>query len=507
MSLTLSQVSSKLKVLMLVDLLRAYLDSDAQNRGAEFNTRCRTNEAVDTAPIGQGGCAVAFTQENEWLEYTVIINESSTFNIDVALASPGGGGVLALSLDGERLVDEIIAPDTGGFDIFQPVTLEAIDLPAGIHVLRVDFLENGIGESEQTPGNLDYIAVIDPNARAPFLDIAQPIPGKIEAEYYDNGGAGVGYVDLTNDPVGSSGGDEACSRGDNVFLGSTGDELGGCAVGYTLAGEELHYTVNITESALYSLTARVANGIEATARGSFELLLEGSAISSTASIPFTGDFNEFIIIELESVNLEAGEHELSIIFNNNGDAQTPGNIDFIEFVRLEEEQPEQSAFVNTIISASEESVLNLGDYDLGGEGIAFSDTEEAQLAAINNDSTCRVDEAVDIATYDVCVLSYTIANEWVEYTINIEEAGLFDLAIGTYAGGEGGYFYLQFDGAGITPPIKVNSTGDFGTLGEETVENVFLDEGEHILRVFMLESGPINSVGNLREIRFSPNNF
>ena len=485
----------------------SYLDSDVQNRGLEFNTTCRTNEQVDTAPIGQGGCAVAFTAVNEWLEYSIQVAADGDYNIEFATASPGGGGAMQLSLDGDVIVAEIEIPDSGAFDIFNSFYVVDVPLPAGQHVLRVDFLSNGVGDSEQTPGNLDYINVIDPNAQSPFLGTAQPIPGKIEAEFYDTGGSDIGFVDLTTDPAGLTGGDIPCSRGDAVFLAPIGEDTGlnpGCSVAFTLAGESLTYSVNVTESALYEIRARVSNGLEGTARGSFELILDGEPLSDTASIPFTGDFNNYELINLDDVSLDAGFHELTLYFNNNGDVATPGNIDFVEFIRRDVPGDDQEPSVTTIISDSEETILNLGDYDFGGQGIAFNDTEEAQLAAINDGSTCRVDEAVDIASYDVCVLAYTFSGEWVEYTVTVENSGFYDLTIGTYAGGDGGFFYIQSDGGGVTLPIKVNSTGDFGTKGFETINQVYLQEGQQTLRLFMLENGAINSVGNLSEIVFQP---
>ena len=57
-----------------------------------------------------------------------------------------------------------------------------------------------------------------------------PVPGRIEAENYDTGGAGVSYYD---DTAGNSGG---VYRADDVDLEATSDAGGGFNVGWIASG-------------------------------------------------------------------------------------------------------------------------------------------------------------------------------------------------------------------------------------------------------------------------------
>ena len=77
------------------------------------------------------------------------------------------------------------------------------------------------------------------------------MPGRIEAENFDNGGEGVAYHDTT---PGNSGG---AYRNTDVDLEVSSD--GGYDVGWTAAGEWLNYTVSVASSGSYTVGLRVAS--------------------------------------------------------------------------------------------------------------------------------------------------------------------------------------------------------------------------------------------------------
>ncbi len=89
----------------------------------------------------------------------------------------------------------------------------------------------------------------------PFGGTAWALPGLIQAENFDNGGDGVGYFTLlTNNPAGTN-----YRPGANVGIEGTSDAGGGYDVGYTAEGQWLQYAVNVSQSGLYNLQARVAS--------------------------------------------------------------------------------------------------------------------------------------------------------------------------------------------------------------------------------------------------------
>src|SRR6056297_31706 len=119
-------------------------------------------------------------------------------------------------------------------------------------------------------------------------------------------------------------------------------------------------------------------------------------------------------------------------------------------------------------------------YDKGGQGVAYNDREENNIGQL-----FRIDEGVDIEAasgggYDVYWIT---AGEWIEYTFAVEEAGDFDITpyVATVPGF--GNFTLLVDNEDISGRRDVTSTGGWQNWTPIPVENVYLEEGEHILRI------------------------
>lgn len=115
----------------------AYHDTDGDNQGGSYRT-----EAVDiqsTSDGGGGGYNVGWIRDDEWLEYSVTVNEG-TYDVQVRVASPRSGGKLRISL-GETPLGTVTVPNTGGLQQWTTVTLSDIVPPSvGDQLLRVDVL-------------------------------------------------------------------------------------------------------------------------------------------------------------------------------------------------------------------------------------------------------------------------------------------------------------------------------------------------------------------------------
>lgn len=85
---------------------------------------------------------VGWTEDGEWLEYTVEITEG-TYDIRAIVASPSGEGRIRLFLD-ERLVGVTAnIPSTGGYQSWRQVNLGSDQFPVGTHTLRLQIDEGG----------------------------------------------------------------------------------------------------------------------------------------------------------------------------------------------------------------------------------------------------------------------------------------------------------------------------------------------------------------------------
>lgn len=119
-------------------------------------------------------------------------------------------------------------------------------------------------------------------------------------------------------------------------------------------------------------------------------------------------------------------------------------------------------------------------FDKGGEGVAYSDREENNIGQL-----FRIDEGVDIEAandggYDVYWIT---AGEWIEYTFRVETAGEFNITpyVATVPGF--GNFTLLVDSEDISGRRDVNNTGGWQNWTPIPVEDVYLDKGDHILRI------------------------
>ncbi len=161
---------------------------------------------------------------------------------------------------------------------------------------------------------------IDTVPQAPFGGTAAKIPGRIEAENYDIGGEGVSYSDTD---VQNKGGFYRTDRVDIVALDSAGTAKG-YAVGYTLSGEWLEYTIKVSASGAYKLTINAASGSETS---SVMFFVDDEPLTDTVKIPKTDtSWNVYQTFDGGDVSLTAGEHVLKVLITG-----SYANIDWLEF--------------------------------------------------------------------------------------------------------------------------------------------------------------------------------
>ena len=178
---------------------------------------------------------------------------------------------------------------------------------------------------------VDYVRVYSRDTtQAPYSGTAQPIPGTVQCEDFDDGGPGVAYSDTT---VLNQGGLNTMRTSEQVDLEACTDTGGGYDLGWTVAGEWLEYTVNVSAPGSYAFTARVASQ---GAGGTFHLQMDAvDVVNSTLAVPDTGGWQNWQTIGPVSVNLAAGQHVLQIHMDTNGGTTGGiGNLNWINFTSL-----------------------------------------------------------------------------------------------------------------------------------------------------------------------------
>jgi hypothetical protein len=126
------------------------------------------------------------------------------------------------------------------------------------------------------------------------------------------------------------------------------------------------------------------------------------------------------------------------------------------------------------------------DFDLGGAGLAYSDTDPG-----NGPGQYRPTEDVDIEnrTGGGYNIGYIAAGEWLAYTVNIEKTADYILDISVAGAWSGKTFHVEFDGVDITGSLTVPA--DNWQAWKTVSVTVSLDAGIQTMR-FVAETGEHN---------------
>jgi hypothetical protein len=138
--------------------------------------------------------------------------------------------------------------------------------------------------------------------------------------------------------------------------------------------------------------------------------------------------------------------------------------------------------------------IELENYDVGGNGFAYYDTDAG--SNVDPAPDFRTDEDVDIET---CAdtgggynLGWTVAGEWLEYTVNVAKTGTYTLTIRVACDGDGKTISLSTNGTALVNDIAIPNTGGWQEWTNVIIENMELTAGTQILRLTIGESDFVN---------------
>ena len=160
--------------------------------------------------------------------------------------------------------------------------------------------------------------VVISNGDTPYGGTPWPVPGIVQAENFDNGGAGVAYYT----PHPGTGGDPY--RGTEIGIQATGDVGGGHNVGWIYATEWLNYTINVAATGTYVLALRVASGGQG---GTFHVDFGGVNETGTLTVPNTGGWQTYVTLTTD-VQLTAGQQIMQFDLDTAGVTGYVGNFNW-----------------------------------------------------------------------------------------------------------------------------------------------------------------------------------
>ena len=159
-----------------------------------------------------------------------------------------------------------------------------------------------------------------PPTGLPYGGTAPVVPALIEAEFFDEGGKGVAYLDAT---AGNEGGQ---LRNTDVDIQQAYDTNGGFNIGWMRAGEWLAYTIDVPQSRAYTISARVASPAQG---GTFHIEVGGVNVTGPMVVPNTGNWQTWTTITKSGVGLATGRQTLRIVLDAAGPTGTLANLNYL----------------------------------------------------------------------------------------------------------------------------------------------------------------------------------
>ena len=162
----------------------AYWDADTANYRLNTNVFINWNEGwsyrndgVDIERCfdiyrGGNGYDVGWTQEKEWLQYTILSDSAAAWQVLFRSASAADPGIVHLTVDGTDVSPQHLLPLTGGWQTWASSIVEQVIIPAGENKIRFYFDKGG--------SNVSFFSFLNPVAvnTIPF----QFISGKTNEE-------------------------------------------------------------------------------------------------------------------------------------------------------------------------------------------------------------------------------------------------------------------------------------------------------------------------------------
>ncbi|MEO5898225.1 MAG: carbohydrate-binding protein [Vicinamibacterales bacterium] len=316
--------------------------------------------------------------------------------------------------------------------------------------------------------------------------LSASLPGRIEAENFDSGGSGNSFVDAT---PGNQGG---AYRTSDVDIEPAVDAGGGFNVGWTEAGEWLAYSVQVITAGSYDLEFRVAS---AGAGGLFHLEVNGVDVTGRLTLPDTGDWQRWTTVTV-TARLESGPQLWRLVMDQNGPSGVVGNFNWIRGLQV---VPVSASSPFGGVATSLPGRLEAEDFDLGAEAVAYQD-----LSPGNSGGEYRVGD-VDVESSGDEGWGYNVGwvspGEWLQYTVNVSSAGIYDLEFRVASPGPGGTFHVEVNGMNVTGTLVVPATGDWQAWTTVKRAGVALAAGEQVWRLVIDGVGASGSVGNFNYVR------
>jgi hypothetical protein len=134
----------------------------------------------------------------------------------------------------------------------------------------------------------------------------------------------------------------------------------------------------------------------------------------------------------------------------------------------------------------------MSNFDLGKHGFAYWDANYANYGASTgsfsfwNQGWRYRNDAVDIEKTEIpggngFNVGFIEKGEWLNYSLTVDQAGVYDIALQFASPQAGAQFHLSIDGVDVTPVISLGSTGGWTDYELFQISEVILPAGQHTI--------------------------
>lgn len=433
----------------------AYHDADASNL---MSSIYRPGQGVDS-----NGSGVGWILAGEWLEYSINVSASGSYTIAIPLSHPGTGGAMHVSFNGVNATGSLDFPTTASWETQQTIT-KTVNLSAGPQVMLVAFDSNG--STGYGPGLGDI--VISPTGGGAVVGSGTGLTG----QYFDNLDFTGAHFTRTDAAVNFDWGMGAptSSMGVDYFsIRWTGQVQAQYAQAYTfhVTGDDgVRLWVNgnlLIDKWLVQAPTEYAAMMAMTAGTKYDIKLEyyENYGGTAAQLRWSSASTAKQIIPS------------SQLYPTGAPARG------------------QNPYSGTPMAIP--GIISAPRYDTGGEGVAYHDMEASNLMS----GIWRPGEGVD--TDNNRGIGWIQAGEWIEYTVNVAQAGTYVLSTPACHPGPGGTFHVNFNGVDMTGTMTAPNTGAW-EVNQTISRSVSLSAGAQVMQVVFDTNGSTGYVCGIGDI-------
>jgi DNA-directed RNA polymerase specialized sigma24 family protein len=144
--------------------------------------------------------------------------------------------------------------------------------------------------------------------------------------------------------------------------------------------------------------------------------------------------------------------------------------------------------------------ISCADYDLGGEGVGYHDTDDR-----NEGGKYRKDGVdIDDKPGGGYMVGWVHPGEWMNYTVLAAKTGNYTLALRAGSPHNGASVHIEIDGVNVTGKMDILNTGDYKKFAEVVKNGIAVTQGVHVVRLVADKPGANrNDLCNYDNITFT----